>query len=128
MPPPFTDTRAVGTASRSAPFESCRRRWARAWRCVFGRENRIGGRPCPLPELARLIRPLFWDAELKVSDLTEHTSWILGRVLSFGSATTVAAVRAFFGDEAIRDAVRQRGVDVRTRNYWNLILDEADAS
>ena len=83
----------------------------------------------PTPEeLVRLIRPLFWDARLKVSDLTEHTSWILGRVLGFGNSKTVAAVRAFFGDEAIRDAVRQRGIDVRTRNYWNLILNEADAS
>ncbi len=83
----------------------------------------------PTPgELARLIRPLFWDVELKVSDLTEHTSWILRRVLSFGNAKTVAAVRAFFGDQVIRDAVRQRGIDVRTRNYWKLILDDADAS
>lgn len=83
----------------------------------------------PTPEeLAQLIKPLFWDAELKLSDLTEHASWILRRVLSFGDAKTVAAVRAFFGDEAIRDAVRQRGVDVRTRNYWKLILDDADAS
>jgi transcriptional regulator with XRE-family HTH domain len=79
-------------------------------------------------ELARLIRPLFWDAELKVTDLAEHTSWILRRVLSFGNAKSVAAVRAFFGDQAIRDAVRQRGIDVRTRNYWKLILDDADAS
>ena len=78
--------------------------------------------------LARLIKPLFWDAELKVSDFTEHPSWILRRVLSFGDAKTVAAVRAFFGDEAIRDAVRRRGIDVRTRNYWKLILDDADAS
>ncbi len=83
----------------------------------------------PTPgELARLIRPLFWDAQLKESDLTEHTSWILRRVLSFGNAKTVAAVRAFFGDEAIRDAVRRRGIDARTRNYWKLILDDADAS
>ena len=83
----------------------------------------------PTPEeLARLIKPLFWDAELKVSDFTEHPSWILRRVLSFGDAKTVAAVRAFFGDEAIRDAVRRRGIDVRTRNYWKLILDDADAS
>ncbi len=78
--------------------------------------------------LVRLIEPLFWDAELQASDLTKHAAWLLGRVLSFGDAQQVAAVRAFFGDEAIRDAVRQRGIDVRTRNYWNLILDEADAS
>jgi len=83
----------------------------------------------PTPEtLMRLIEPLFWDAELQASDLTKHTAWILGRVLSFGNAKTVAAVRAFFGDEAIRDAIRHRGVDARTRNYWNLILNDAHAS
>ncbi len=79
-------------------------------------------------ELVRLIEPLFWDAEVQASDLTEHTVWLLGRVLSFGDAQQVAAVHAFFGDEAIRDAVRHRGIDARTRNYWNLILDVADAS
>jgi transcriptional regulator with XRE-family HTH domain len=84
--------------------------------------------PLTSEELVRLIEPLFWDAELELSDLAEHTSWILGRVLSLGDPQQVAAVRAFFGDEAIRDAVRQRGVDARTRYYWNLILDDADAS
>ncbi len=91
------------------------------------RQPRLDVRPTA-EALVRLIEPLFWDAELQASDLTEHAAWLLGRVLSFGDAQQVAAVRAFFGDEAIRDAVRQRGIDVRTRNYWNLILDEADAS
>lgn len=91
------------------------------------RAGRRAATPTP-EELVRLIRPLFWDAELKVSDLTEHTSWILGRVLSFGDTESVAAVRSFFGDQAIRDAVCRRGIDVRTRNYWKLILDDTDAS
>jgi len=78
--------------------------------------------------LVRLIEPLFWDAELQASDLTKHAAWLLGRVLSFGDAQQVAAARAFFGDEAIRDAVRHRGVDARTRAYWNLILNDAHAS
>ena len=84
-----------------------------------------GERPRPKPSadaLVRILAPLFWDRKLNVSDLQEHPGWVLGRALMFGAAPQVSAARSFFGDEAIRDAVRKRGIDARTRNYWNLIL------
>jgi transcriptional regulator with XRE-family HTH domain len=88
-----------------------------------------GGKGMPWKSLAKLLSPLFWDRDLRESDPEEHPDWILGRVLALGNRDQVAAVRRYFGDDAIRRAVERRGVDARTRNYWRLILAGArDAS
>ena len=73
-------------------------------------------------DLVRLISPSFWDKRLEASDLDEYPDWVLGRVLMFGTAGQVSAARRFFGDDAIRGAIKNRGIDARTRNYWELIL------
>jgi transcriptional regulator with XRE-family HTH domain len=79
--------------------------------------------------LIKTLAPLFWDRDLRASDLAGHEGWVLERVLTAGSRPQVTAARAFFGDDAIRRAVARRGVDRRTRNYWGLILGGAgDAS
>ena len=76
-------------------------------------------------ELLPVIAPLFWDYDLATSDFRDHPSWVLERVLMFGDSPQVAAARAFFGDDAIRETVTHRGVDERTRNLWNVILEPA---
>ena len=68
--------------------------------------------------------PLFWDREIEESDLGNHRSWVLGRVLMFGTDAQVKAARSYFGDEAIRRTIGRREIDSRTRNYWKLILGE----
>ncbi|MGD0485126.1 MAG: helix-turn-helix transcriptional regulator [Gemmatimonadales bacterium] len=79
--------------------------------------------------LLKILAPLFWDRDLRASDLTGHTGWVLERVLTAGSREQVKAARAFFGDDALRRSVARRGVDRRTRNYWSVILGGAgDAS
>lgn len=74
------------------------------------------------------IGPLFWDKRLTDDDLTSFPLWVLGRVLAFGNADQVCSARSYFGDALIRAAVRQRGMDPRTRAYWNLMLGDDDAS
>ena len=87
--------------------------------------NRIGLGELPTrEELVRMISPLFWDADLRPEDLTEYAAWVLGRVLHFGSLDQVRAVRAFYGDDAVVQAVARRGVDARTRAFWEAILGE----
>jgi hypothetical protein len=78
--------------------------------------------------MVRLLRPLFWDKPLAACDLVDHRSWVLARVLLFGDRSQVRAARAFFGDDAIREALRRREIDARTRAYWAVILGEDDAS
>jgi transcriptional regulator with XRE-family HTH domain len=81
------------------------------------------------PALRKALAPLFWDRDLRASDLTDHAGWVLERVLTAGGSEQVQAARAFFGDDALRRAAARRGVDRRTRHYWRLILGGAgDAS
>jgi transcriptional regulator with XRE-family HTH domain len=73
-------------------------------------------------DLVRLISPSFWDKKLEASDLEEYPEWVLSRVLMFGMTDQVSALRCFFGDDAIRGVIKNRSIDARTRNYWELIL------
>ena len=72
--------------------------------------------------LVKMLAPLFWDRDLRESDLTEYTGWVLERVLTAGNREQVVAARTLFGDAAVLRAAKRRGVDVRTRRYWHLIL------
>jgi len=74
--------------------------------------------------LVRLLAPLFWDTDLNETDLHQHRSWVIGRVLMYGTDTQVNAVRSRFGDEEIRNALQRREMDSRTRNYWMLMLED----
>lgn len=96
-------------------------------RLVSDRRDRPAAARPSWKSLRKLLAPLFWDADL--SDREEFPEWVLGRVLVFGNREQVAAARRYFGDEAIGRAVERRGIDVRTRNYWRLVLAGArDAS
>ncbi len=75
-------------------------------------------------EILTLAAPLFWDRKLLAADLDTHPGWVLGRVLMFGSRPQVRAVRRYHGDSAILKAISGREIDPRTRNYWELILEE----
>lgn len=83
--------------------------------------QRAAARPSA-QQLVELLSPLFWDKPLAVSDLEAYPSWVLRRVLMFGTRAQVAAARAYFGAEAIAAAIRHRSVDARTRRYWELVL------
>lgn len=78
--------------------------------------------------LVNMLKPLFWDKRLTVEDLQAHPVWVLTRVLMFGNADQARAARSFFGDGLIREAIDQRGMDGRTRAYWNLLLGGSGAS
>ncbi|MFW6089435.1 MAG: helix-turn-helix domain-containing protein [Gemmatimonadota bacterium] len=86
------------------------------------------GNPPSVPtedELLDLLAPLFWDSELGSADLERFPGWVLERVVDFGNREQMAAARAWFGDEALAEAIERPGVDVRSRNYWRLILEDA---
>lgn len=81
-----------------------------------------GKRPVSPKALVRTLAPLFWDRDLRETDLVEYPVWVLERVLTSGNGEQVAAARDHFGDEAIRRALERRGIDPRTRGYWRLML------
>ena len=76
-------------------------------------------------DLRKLLSPLFWDRELRPTDLDKYPDWVLERVLTSGNRDQVSAARRFYGDEAVARAAGRRGVDPKTRNYWSTILEGA---
>ena len=75
-------------------------------------------------DLVDLLAPLFWDKDLTEDDLGEYPIWVLKRTLMFGSWVQVSAVRHFYGERLVLQAANARGVDARTRNFWNILLSE----
>jgi transcriptional regulator with XRE-family HTH domain len=75
------------------------------------------------------LSALFWDRELRTSDLDRYPDWVLERVLVLGDWAQVVEVREFYGDAAVLRAISRRGVDARTRVFWDTLLGgEANAS
>ncbi len=74
--------------------------------------------------VAKIISPLFWDRDLAEQDLDRYGGWVISRVLVFGNREQVIAVRRYFGERAMIDALQRRDVDARTRNYWKHVLGE----
>jgi len=73
-----------------------------------------------------ILSPLFWDRDLTSDDFRDFPGWIMCRVLMYGNIEQVRAARAFFGDQALREALEKRIIDRRTRNFWNLYLGESE--
>jgi transcriptional regulator with XRE-family HTH domain len=76
-------------------------------------------------DLRILLTPLFWDRKLQSADLERFPDWVLERVLMFGNRDQVSAARRYFGDEAVARVAGRRGVDPKTSNYWNTVLEGA---
>jgi hypothetical protein len=79
-------------------------------------------------QLTRRLRPLFWDVDLVDEHLRDNSLWVLRRVLQYGDWEDVHQARCYFGDERIRDAVRHRSMDTRTRRLWEVVLETGSDS
>ena len=73
-------------------------------------------------KLLRLLSPLFWEKRLTRDDIEKYSLWVIKRVLMLGTWEQVHALRQHFDDEQLLEAVASRGIDSRTRNYWNTML------
>jgi hypothetical protein len=91
-------------------------------RLIDPAETRRAGNPLSPRQVVRTLAPLFWDRDLMEEDLRQYPEWVVARVLMFGSRNEVSVVREFFDDSTIRRTLKRRGVDERTRNYWEVIL------
>jgi transcriptional regulator with XRE-family HTH domain len=74
--------------------------------------------------VTRRIRRLFWDHDLRPSDLTRHPRWVVQRVLEYGNLEDVRLVRRYFGRSAFLDLVEQMHFgSKKTRRFWERILN-----
>ena len=69
-------------------------------------------------------RRLFWDIDVAQLDPSKHEDFILGRVLSDGTADMVRALREVVGDSELRAfAIRApHRLDRRTRRFLEVVL------
>lgn len=70
------------------------------------------------------IRRLFWDHPLTIKDLTEHTVWVVERVLEYGTIEDIRVMHRFMGkDVFLRAVAATNRLSPRTRNFWRNILE-----
>jgi transcriptional regulator with XRE-family HTH domain len=81
-------------------------------------------RALSLSEAVRRLGRLFWDQRLSVDDLEEYPSWVVQRVLEYGSLDDVALLIGLMGREPfLRQVSELRFETERTRVFWHQILD-----
>jgi hypothetical protein len=96
---------------------------------LIGKERHRSGMNRKPSGIVRLIAPLFWDRTITLDDLRNYPRWIICRTLMYGDMEQVRAMREYFGDELLKEALSLRAMDSKTRNFWTLVLEgEANAS
>ena len=68
------------------------------------------------------VQNLFWDKKLTEADLGTHPVWVLKRVLMEGSLDHIQMAVAFYGLERVAEVLKGKGIDARTRSFWELVL------
>lgn len=71
------------------------------------------------------FRHLFWDCQPEQLDPEAHASFVLERLLEYGSLESVHWVMKVYGPERIKKFLRERGrrtLSRKTLAFWVLIL------
>ena len=85
-----------------------------------------------IPTSARLpeeIRRLLWDTDPDAYDPDRYPVHLIERVLELGTPAAVGWARDHFGDDRVREFIRNDGarrLSPRALNYWALILGIED--
>lgn len=76
--------------------------------------------------LPPFLIPLFWDYPPGAIDPETHASFVLERVLEYGSLEAARWALATYGAERLVDFLRRRGTRVlsrKTLSLWTVLLD-----
>ena len=79
----------------------------------------------PLDSLAmvRQVKRLFWDSPLKVEHFSKYPTWVVERVLDYGTLQDVECLVRFFGREKFLEIISCiRFKSARTGTFWQSIL------
>ncbi len=69
-------------------------------------------------DLHESVHSLFWDRKISAADLDEYAVWALRRILTEGNLEQVRLATAYYGTERIAEVLRSRGLDEKTRSFW----------
>ena len=77
----------------------------------------------------RELQRLFWDRRLRSRDLDQYPSWVLERVLEYGSLEDIRSLVVRMGRKRFLESVaRVQFKSARTENFWHLILQREGVS
>ena len=72
-----------------------------------------------------LLVPLFWDYPPGAIDTDTHASFVLERVLEYGSLKAARWTLATYGADRLAEFLRRRGARVlsrKTLSFWTVLL------
>ena len=62
---------------------------------------------------------LFWDVDRSTLNPTEHSDFVIRRVLNRGDIDDIKWILSLYGSEKVRDVfVWARGLSPRSSNFW----------
>ena len=77
----------------------------------------------PAPgELFEKVQNLFWDKKITKDDLGTYPVWVLRRILMEGNLEQIKIAVAYYGLERVAEVLKGKGVDAKTRSFWELVL------
>jgi transcriptional regulator with XRE-family HTH domain len=77
----------------------------------------------------RRLHRLFWDRELKTTDLDRHPRWVAERVLEYGALADVRTLIALYGRAEFLEIVSgARLQSSKTRRFWLAMLKKEGMS
>lgn len=77
------------------------------------------------------LSQLFWDTDWQTIDVDRHRSFILDRVLEYGSIDAVRWAEQVYGLNTIGRYFQQRGrrvLSAKTRAFWQAVLASTQTS
>ena len=68
------------------------------------------------------VQRLFWDADVKKSDLKKYGNFVITRVAEKGGVDDIKWLLGIYGKSRIKKIVNSsRNVSVKTKNFWQVI-------
>jgi Family of unknown function (DUF6922) len=70
------------------------------------------------------FRPFFWDIDIEKLDPHTNTSFVIGRILEYGTDEAGSWMKANFSREEITKVVREdHHLSPKSATYWALMYD-----
>lgn len=86
------------------------------------------GKALPAKDLAKILRPLFWDSPLKTKTLWDSAAWVIKRVLEFGDTHQLRALMAFYSNKTVAKVFWQHEHEFtpKSRSAWSRFFKGMD--
>jgi len=69
--------------------------------------------------MEKLLKPLFWDADIKKIDFKKHAPYVIGRILEYGDLPHIKWMKKQYKDEKIKKTlISSRNLTQKSANFW----------